>query len=163
MKKRIFVLLFVIVFLFTGCGSSSGDQNTSSAKADSKDEKPTSPKRDFPEGDYADTGNGTFSIQTSGGDSSDGSIPVLFVSKDDILVQIGYRSEGMDGSHLSYIYIDGIEISKEQMADSQGSLDLQDDSLSAGTHTVEVVQYSNDKPDGELITYKSCQYEVKES
>lgn len=86
---------------------------------------------------------------------------MLFIS-DELLTQIGYYAEGMDGSHLSFIYIDGIEVSREQLGDMvQGAIDLQEDSLNEGIHTVEVVQYSTDEPNSEIITYKSCQYEVK--
>lgn len=119
-------------------------------------------ERDFPVGNYVDTGSGSFSIQTPSGDSADGSVPVLFASDDDMLIQIGYSAESMDGSHLSYIYVDGTEVFHEQLGEmSQGVLDLSDYALEKGLHTVEVLQYSTDKPDGKIIAYKSCQYEVK--
>ena len=50
---------------------------------------------------------------------------------------------------------------KEQLAHSQISLDLTGDMLSVGTHTVQVVQYDSDDPSGEMITYKSANYEIK--
>lgn len=112
-------------------------------------------------GDYEDMGDGTMYIACASGTSEDGNVPVLFEAADTVLDQIGLDSMGMDGSHLSYIYIDGKETAKEQLAESQISLDLQGDALKAGTHKVEVVQYDNDEPSGTVITYKTASYEVK--
>jgi hypothetical protein len=112
-------------------------------------------------GDYEDMGDGTMYIACASGTSEDGNVPVLFEAADTVLDQIGLDSTGMDGSHLSYIYIDGKETAKEQLAESQISLDLQGDALKAGTHKVEVVQYDNDEPSGTVITYKTASYEVK--
>lgn len=112
-------------------------------------------------GDYEDMGDGTMYIACASGTSEDGNVPVLFEAADTVLDQIGLDSTGMDGSHLSYIYVDGKETAKEQLADSQVSLDLQGDALKEGTHKVEVVQYDNDEPSGTVITYKMASYEVK--
>lgn len=166
MKKKLVLLLLssVLVLSTVACGadepsSVSEESATQSELSDVPSKKET--ERDLPESDYKDTGAGTFSIQTPSGDSADGSVPVLFVS-DEILIQIGFTAESMDGSHLSYIYVDGMEVAKEQLGEmSQGSIDLSEESLEEGTHTVEVVQYLTDEPDGDIITYKSCQYEVK--
>lgn len=112
-------------------------------------------------GDYEDMGDGTMYIACASGTSENGNVPVLFESADTVLDQIGLDSMDMDGSHLSYIYIDGKETAKEQLAESQISLDLQGDALKEGTHKVEVVQYDNDDPSGTVITYKTASYEVK--
>lgn len=112
-------------------------------------------------GDYEDMGDGTMYIACASGTSEDGNVPVLFEAADTVLDQIGLDSMDMDGSHLSYIYIDGKETAKEQLAESQISLDLQGDALKEGTHKVEVVQYDNDDPSGTVITYKTASYEVK--
>ena len=63
---------------------------------------------------------------------------------------------------MSHIYIDGMLSTKEQLGDSQGSLDLSGDSLSTGTHKVEVVQYDGDNTDGTVTMYKAASYDVKE-
>ena len=97
---------------------------------------------------------------TAGGTSENGNIPVIFVA-DESLIQIELDTSEFDGSKLSYIYIDGTLNNKCQLGDSQLPLDLSGDSLSVGTHTVEVLQYDNDSPDGNLVTYKSASYEIK--
>ncbi len=184
MKRKLVVLLMscVLSFSFVACGNSKTesqepkeqvendvenkkDDIDDSNEQDDEDNEQNDDKdsgRDLPAGSYTDTGSGSFSVQTPAGDSADGFVPVLFVSDDDMLIQIGYLAEAMDGSHLSYIYVDGMEVAQEQLGEMvQGVLDLHDDALEEGVHTVEVVQYSTDKPDGDIVTYKTCQYEVK--
>lgn len=171
MKNKIAALMLAgcMALSITACGGGeketpkNNETKTESTEEASEAETPKEETdRDFPSGDYSDLGNGKFSIQTEGGDSAERITPVLFVTEDDILIQIGYCAEEMDGSHLSYIYVDGMENAKEQLGEMvQGTLDLQDDALAKGVHTVEVVQYDTDEPSGNVITYKSCQYEVK--
>lgn len=118
--------------------------------------------RDFPEGDYSDTGSGNMFLSTPSGTSENGNVPFVFVEKDTLMLQIGLDARGFDGSKISFIYIDGILVEKYQLADTQTSLDLSDNFLSPGSHLVQVVQYNNDDPESEIITYKSASYEVKE-
>ena len=135
-------------------------KSDAAATSESSSEESTAAGQDF-SGDYEEMGDGTMYIACASGTSEDGNVPVLFEAADTVLDQIGLDSMGMDGSHLSYIYIDGKETAKEQLAESQISLDLQGDALKEGTHKVEVVQYDNDDPSGTVITYKTAAYEVK--
>lgn len=91
-----------------------------------------------------------------------GNVIVVYANADTTLMQIGYETSGINGGSLSHIYIDGMLSTKEQLGDSQGSLDLSGDALSVGTHTVEVVQYENDSVDAAVTVYKSASYEIKE-
>lgn len=176
MKKEIIVLLLAGLMCnsVVACGGKEQsdpqtqedvvtDDNASpskdSAVAD-EDNGAESIERDLPDGDYSEIGSGEFFISTSGGTSESGNVPVLFV-QDESLIQIGVDTTSFDGSKLSYIYIDGMLSVKEQLGDSQCSLDLAGDSLTPGIHKVEVVQYDGDDPGNEMVTYKSASYEVK--
>lgn len=172
MKKFICtaVTFAMIVASITACGGNTTETQapaTEAAQSVAVSEAPETEAAteaaagvDF-SGDYEDMGDGTMYIACASGTSEDGNVPVLFEAADTILDQIGLDSTGMDGTHLSYIYVDGKETAKEQLADSQVSLDLQGDALKEGTHKVEVVQYDNDEPSGTVITYKAASYEVK--
>ena len=174
MKKKI-VYAFMVCALSLGCLTACGGNNSSNepqnetatnqndstetaapAADDSKTEK------DFSGDSYSDTGDGTFLLVNSSGTTENGNIIVVYTDSDAALVQIGYETSGMNGGSLSHIYIDGMLSTKEQLGDSQGSLDLSGDSLSIGTHKVEAVQYENDDVDGAVTTYKTASYEVKE-
>ena len=59
------------------------------------------------------------------------------------------------------IYVDGMENDKNQFEETQATIGLKEADLKPGKHKVEVVQYDNDKPDGNVVTYKVAYYEAK--
>ena len=173
MKKKFIALLLATSMALTlsACGESSdstakSERKTTEKKTESdvNDSQPkeASVKKDLPDGDYQDTGSGSIILNTAGGTTENGNIPVIFVSSDKLLTQIEIDSSGFDETKLSYIYIDGILTTKEQLSDSQATFDLTDQALSVGTHLVEVLQYDGDSPENAYTTYKSASYEIKE-
>lgn len=160
MKKKCLLIALLCAFSLSGCGTSSAA--TDAPAAESKTESSAESTKDFIGDSYSETGDGVFLVVTAGGNSENSNVPVVFAAADTSLLQIGYETTGMSGGSLSYIYIDGMLLTKEQLSDSQGSLDLSGDSLTVGTHKVEVVQFENDSTDGAVTTYKTASYEVKE-
>lgn len=171
MKKKIITLILAtsMAFSFTACGSEKAESaptnsttsvNTDSEESDTSAETTNSTPKDLPDESYQDMGTGTICLYTPGGSSENGNIPIIFVDSE-TLIQVGLDSLDFEGSKLSYIYVDGMLTTKEQLAHSQISLDLTGDMLSVGTHTVQVVQYDSDDPSGKMITYKSANYEIK--
>ena len=174
MKKKIVTLMLIgmMAVSATACGSSSDTtDNTTQSTEDSSNttdnttqentSDSTDTQKDLPDGDYQDMGDGTFHIACAGGTSEDGNIPVIYVSSDTMLTQFDVVTEGFNGSALSYIYIDGMLASKEQLSDSQQAVDLSGDMITVGTHKVEIVQYESDDPTADMTTYKSASYEIK--
>ena len=172
MKKflSIFVVLVMILSL-VACSSTDEPEietnqtetpaATEVTEATQTETEPAKIERDFPEGDYAEMGEGTVYIATAGGTSEDGNIPVIYVANDTIMTQIGLNAWDFNGAALSFIYINGMLVEKEQLANTQTTLTLSDGQLAVGIHTVEVVQYDNDEPGTEMTTYKSMCYEIK--
>lgn len=176
MKKFLSLLLaFVIIISLVACtGSNEQEQKRNLQETEYSEPSgdntyifmPTESteqvqERDFPEGDYPELGDGTAYISTSGGTSKDGNTPVIYVGNE-IMMQIGLNAWDFNGGALSFIYVDGVLIGKEQLANTQASITLGEAQLAEGIHTVEVVQYTNDEPESEMVTYKSMQYQVKE-
>ena len=175
MKKKVLIAMCVIGCSFlVACGGKEtesqiqtdapvvqSEENDADAPAETAAETAASEK-DFDGDSYSDTGDGTFLLVNGSGNTESGNVIVLYVSADTSLEQIGYETSGMNGGALSYIYIDGMLSTKEQLGDSQGSLDLSGDFLASGTHTVEVVQYEDDSEENAVTVYKSASYEVKE-
>lgn len=154
MKKiTALVLVFAIALVLVACGD-----NASTKEEKSKEKKV---EKDF-EGEYSDMGAGEIVISTPSGTSEDGNVPVLFTAKDDLLIDIGLDTYEFDGSKLSYVYVDGMENDKNQFAETQATIGLMKADLKPVKHKVEVVQYDNDKPDGNVVTYKVAYYEAKE-
>lgn len=148
MKKTFaLILLFALSVSLVACGGS----------APATEEK----VRDLPEGNYEEIGEGTTYLTTPSGTSEDGNIPVIYAEKSLEEMQIGLNAWDFNGSALSYVYVDGFLVDKEQLADTQTTLLLTPEYFTVGIHTVEVVQYENDDPTASMITYRTMQYEIK--
>jgi hypothetical protein len=175
--KKWLVLLFILGLL-TACGanstgSESKETEASSEKTETNTEstetkEKTTAKEEVVESKYPfpssePTGEGKITVSTPAGDSSDGSAPVLFVSPDNVLVQIGLDLETFQGDKQTFIYIDKIFKNTEQVGElSQTSLDLDGNNLKVGEHTVTAVQFENDDPEGTVINFVEAKYEIKE-
>lgn len=162
MKSRFLAVALAAASMlcFAGCGSSTGSGTPSQADGSSVEE--SSAAETIPAGDYTASGNGTVYLSTAGGTTEDGNIPVVSASSDMQIKQIGINANGYDGSMMACIYIDGNLVDKQQLSDSQSTLDLSGDSLSEGTHKVEVVQYTGDTVSADNVaTYQTMQYEIK--
>lgn len=162
--KKLFLCFSVIIcglLLVTGCDSTKND----TSKSEDKNASEEVLKKDIPEGEYNDMGNGEFYVSTPSGTSENGNIPVFFVDKDTLAgkvyesgVDLGINAGGFDGSKLSTIYVDGISQGTEQLADTQTSLFVSEKLTTVGVHKVEVLQFDDNN---NVVTYKSAQYEIK--
>lgn len=157
-KLLVLMLALVLVFVFAACGD-NGNTNGSKSKETKTEEKKV---EKYFKGDYEDMGAGSIFISTPNGTSENGNIPVLFYDDDMLLMQIELAANDFDGSKLSYVYVDGMEKDKFQFGGTRITINLEKGDLKVGTHKVEVVQYDTDKPDGNVVTYKVAQYEIKE-
>lgn len=166
MKKKLLLVAFGISLSLSACGGNPPAATNAPIATESSKESalaaPVESSKDFVGDSYTDTGDGIFLVVTAGGNSENGAVPVVYATPDTSLLQIGYETTDMNGGSLSYVYIDGTLSTKEQLSDSQGTLDLSDASLAVGIHKIEVVQYENDAPDKAVTCYKVASYEIKE-
>lgn len=160
MKKILSLLLVSLLSIgLVACNNSS----TNNSDTDSTKKETNTVTRDLKEGDYKEKGKGSFMIVCAGGSTENGNVPVEYLAPDTAISQIGYDASNFDGSKLSYIYINGILNTKEQLTeDCQGTINMEGDFTKPGTYKVEVVQYEDDDTSKEMLTYKSCEYEIKE-
>lgn len=108
-----------------------------------------------------EVGQGSFYLVNESGTTENGDPIVIYDGGDTQLMQIGLNTTGFDGSKLTYVYIDGELVTKEQYGDSQTSLDLRPENLKSGTHQVVLKQYENDEESTDPVTVKFASYEVK--
>lgn len=162
MKFKILALSIALfsALCFAGCESSTSENSSDGSSVQVEEE--SSSAETIPAGEFTVSGDGTVYLSTAGGTTEDGNVPVVSASSDTQIKQIGLNSNGYDGTMMSYIYIDGKLVTKEQLADTQSTLDLSGDSIKEGTHKVEVVQYTGDEVSADNVaTYQTMQYEIK--
>lgn len=117
-----------------------------------------------------DVGEGTFNIVNQSGNTADGATITVFYDKETYGHSISAVTEGFDGSNLTHIFIDGKEVSTEQLSNSQKDITLDSDelgkrseALSEGEHTIQLVQFSNpDDSSSEPAVVKTQHYIVKD-
>ncbi len=168
-KLLVTTLISALLLSLSACGAKEEAANNEpattvleEAKVDEEQQEDSITERYLPDSNYSELGKGTAYLSTiGGGTSADGKIPVLFISPDITLTQIGLNTLDFNNDNLSFIYIDGNLLSKEQLGDSQINLDLENDNLSFDVHKVEIVQYENDDPTANMLTYKTASFEIK--
>ncbi|MBK1809333.1 hypothetical protein JHL18_01565 [Clostridium sp. YIM B02505] len=165
--KKILVSLIVGVLSLSlvACGQAKDSKQATTEPTKQEQKQPEEPKKEssvnFPEG-QSESGKGKIFVSTPAGTSENGNVPAILVKSDTLITQIGLNAQEMDGSKISYIYINKNFISKEQLANGEVSLDLKEENLKAGTYTVGVIQFDNDQPSGKVVTYHETKYQVKQ-
>ncbi|MDR0921730.1 MAG: hypothetical protein LBM95_05045 [Lactobacillales bacterium] len=133
------------------------DENTTSSTTESQ--ITTNPNEKFPD---KEIGGGTLNLSTESGNTKTSKEVILTVLPDSNVEQIGYEVEKFDGSKKSYIYVDGTFNMIEILENRRGTLSLNETIFGKeGKHTVQIVQYDNNKEDGKIVTYKTKDFFVK--
>ena len=158
MKKKLLILglITALSLSITACGN---DTKKEEKKDDTKTTE-TIEENEVKENKLIggeEIGTGKVNLVNESGSSEDENTLYVMYDKEAILVQLGIESENMDGSQPTIIYLDGKEVTKEQLGDTQTNIELKDKALEKGIHNVEFIQ-----KDGDTVTfYHLAKYEVK--
>ena len=157
MKKSILLLAGCMVLSLTACGQKEPANNTNnSTNAPAQEEVAKEPEQ------VTEIGQGTFYLENESGTTENGDPIVIYDGGDTQLMQIGLNTNDFDGGKLTYVYVDGELLTKEQYGgESQGTLELGEKQLAPGTHQVVLKQYENDDEKTDPVTVKVATYEVK--
>lgn len=162
MKKLIVMLMITICMLgVCSCGNNTTESTDMSEVNTEQKTETKQVTKDFDGAGMTEMGPGTMYVKTAGGTSEDGNAPVLYAAPDTILTQIGISTRDYDGNHLTFVYVDGVKNMSHQFGTGSSTLTLQGADLAEGVHDVELVQYENDDPSGEIFSYHKAQYEVR--
>ena len=158
MKKSVVLIILVmsVMTFLSACGSdekgTEGETTTPSVQ------------RDLPEGDYEEIGSGEFYIKSPSGSTEEGDEILIYPDMDSIpFAYIDFDLWDLDGSILTYIYLDGVLMEEEQVGGGyQSSLSLDKEwMVTEGTHKVEAVQYADNDTNGKMLFYRAESFEVK--
>lgn len=123
-----------------------------------------------------DIGSGSFYLVNESGSTETGDPIIIYASEKQIEdaspegkpewfpvgIPIDIHAKDINGRLLSYIYIDGEFLRKEQLANSVIIIYLTKEYLSFGLHDVTVKQFENNDETTEPIFQRTAQYEVIE-
>lgn len=160
-NKGLYALIALMLSMsLVGC-SASDATDTTNKEADAPQVTEEAPvEKGAVIEDVEDIGEGECYLRGPGGDSKEGGTVQFFSSPDTVIMSIGLSAEGMDGSKLSYIYVDGNLVQKEQMGDYDGDIELSEDLLDPGVHQVVVKQYDDNTEDGTVVYQHAMKYEI---
>ena len=159
MKKSILLLTGCMLVSLTACGQENTAEttaNTSTNSSTTQEEPAKEPEQ------VTEIGQGTFYLENESGTTENGDPITIYEDGETQLLQIGLNTTGFDGGKLTYVYVDGELLTKEQYGEeTQETLELGEKQLAPGTHQVVLKQYENDDEKTDPITVKVATYEVK--
>lgn len=160
-KIKLLAVLGICGAVLAACGAESTKNQEESSETTSEvvSESEEQASVNIPE---EETGTGYFNLVNASGSTEMGQPITVFYEPDTVGTEFDIETTEFDGSHLTYIYVDGVFVEKQQFSESQHQFDVPDNILEAeGTHIVSLVQYDNDQEDGNPITVKHQAFEVK--
>lgn len=165
--KKLFYVGALSTLLLAGCGDEEKAAPKEKAPASEQTEvkeEPVTAESKYPFPNAAPIGNATIKVSTPAGDSSNGNVPVLFVSENDLVVSIGLDYENFDGTIETFVYINEIFNKSDQVGElTQSFLELSDDNLKPGEYTVTAVQFTDNDPTKEPINLTQAKFKIEKS
>lgn len=158
MKNNLFKIMVVTILLVAlmGCGNKNSASNENVKNENTENENTANVVENV-----EDVGEGSFYLENESGTTENGDPIVIYEDGTTQIMQIGITTNNFNGGKLTFIYVDGNLISKEQFGDSTSSIDLTQKELGEGLHQVVLKQFENDDENTDPILLKSAIYEVK--
>ncbi|MGG5358390.1 MULTISPECIES: hypothetical protein [unclassified Enterococcus] len=164
MKKAVFSMIFAAVLL-SGCGSTDQSSSNSSEKATEASSTTASSVAILDKFEnQEEIGEGILNLTNGSEDTAHGEEVTIEYDPANVPTTITINTEDIDEDHLSYLYADGQLLTSDELGHTQLNVELQGvpSSVVEGKHVLQLVQYDNDKEDGNIITFKQQPYTVNE-
>lgn len=160
MKVGKLVVAGMLCLALAGCGSAPAPAPADDAAASSTADATATEPATFGGDQYANVGEGTAFFSCDEGTTENGGTPHLAVNPQKLQAQVSIVTEGIPADKTTYVFVDGKEALHEEMSDGAHRLDLADGQLSDGEHSVEIVQFSDNKTTGDVTFYRVGRYFV---
>ena len=160
MKRRIATMLMAATLALTlgACGQSPKATTDNSEASQSADATATT--KSFSSEQYGDVGEGSAYLVSGEGTTENGSIPELAVNPTKRVAQVTLVLDGVPADKNTYVYVDGQEAATLNESSETADLELKDEQLTSGEHSVEFVQFDSNKPSGQVTFYRVGRYMV---
>lgn len=167
MKKLILFSLMAVSLTLAACGSDKPTNTEADNSSDLNEQNEVDVKKEseFPFPDNTEQlGEASVVVSTSGGDSQDGNVPVLFVNEDTLMDSVWVEYANFQGDKETFIYINGIYDNTDQIGElTQTTIELVEGNLEPGIYTVSAVQFEKNNPESKPIVYTEAQFEIKKA
>lgn len=161
--KRISLIAVILLIVLVISGCSNDTETTNNTKESSSVAKTTAKREVDRFSEQTEMGEGTMDLAHTSGNTKDGDEIIVYHDENKFPTSIGIETAGIDGSKLSYLYVDGHLVAEEQLGDSIQTIQLQDTPMAIveGSHRIQLVQYTDDKENDEIVTFKQQPYTLK--
>ncbi|MDM5188480.1 hypothetical protein QUF99_14485 [Bacillus sp. DX4.1] len=159
MKK--FIIAGLSVMLLVGCGTLKEKQEVEPKKEEQVVNAGQKSKYLFPEGANP-IGEGKVKVVTPDGTSENGNVPTVFVRKDTLIQKVEIELANFQGDKETFVYVDHIFEDTYQVSRStQTTVELKQETLEQGNHTVTAIQFENNDPNGKVVNFVQAKFENK--
>lgn len=159
MKK--FIITGLSVLLLVGCGAPQEKEDVQSKQEEQVVNASDENMIVFPEGAMS-IGEGKVKVITPDGTSENGNIPTVFIKKDTLIQQVELELSNFQSDKETFIFVDQMYTDKHQVTSTtQTTVQLKEKTLETGSHTITAVQYENNDPKGNVISFNQATFETK--
>ncbi len=107
-------------------------------------------------------GEGEVKVITPDGTSENGNVPTVFVKKDTLIQQVEVELTNFQSDKETFVFVDDIFADKYQVTSvTQTTVALKQTTLETGHHTVTAVQFENNDPKGNVVSFKQANFETR--
>ena len=147
--------------LLVGCGVTKEKNVKKETQQEQTVNAQQESKYSFPEG-VTSVGEGKVKVVTPDGTSENGNVPIVFIKKDTVIQQVEIELANFQGDKETFVYVDKrFEETHQASEVTQTTISLKKETLQPGVHTVTVIQYENNDPNGKVISFAEAKFENK--
>ncbi|WP_446898435.1 hypothetical protein ACSVC9_00470 [Clostridium sp. LBM24168] len=160
MKKIFYIVTSLLITInLVGCGTQQQSNNIKN-KTQNITNKAKNDLVELPKNLSTDMGPGKFHISSSSNKFKDGNIPIIDTKQNNSSQKVEIVPSEFNNKYLSYIFVDGTFNSKQQLSNNKTNIGLKGNSIKAGKHRIDIVQFNNNKSTDTVLTHKTAYYYI---
>lgn len=156
-----FIIAGLSALLLIGCTAQNEMKEVQSVKEEQVVNASDENLIPFPKG-VSPMGEGEVKVITPDGTSENGNVPTVFVKKDTLIQQVEVELTNFQSDKETFVFVDDIFADKYQVTSvTQTTVALKQTTLETGHHTVTAVQFENNDPKGNVVSFKQANFETQ--
>lgn len=149
------------VIMLAGCGEIQDTEHMNEKNTEQFVDVEGATKYSFPKQSNA-TYEGSVTVITPAGTSEDGNIPTVFIKKDTIIQQVEIELSDFQEDKEIFLYVDESFEDRHRVSHfTDTTMELKGETLEPGIHTITAIQFENDDPSGQVVSFAEAKFENK--